>query len=87
LNKSEAPSSQAKANESTEREVAVVTLNAAGEATEPTPAPSTNPAEPITRAPKRMKRFVEAVGYAALGGAAVGAGLFSVLVATAPDFL
>jgi len=43
--------------------------------------------EPIVRAPKRMRRFVEAVGYAALGGAAVGAGLFSVLVATAPDFL
>lgn len=36
---------------------------------------------------KRLKRFVECLGYAALGGAAVGAGLFSVLVATAPDFM
>lgn len=51
------------------------------------PAPLTETVEPFERAPKRMRRFVEAVGYAALGGAAVGAGLFSVLVATAPDFL
>jgi pSer/pThr/pTyr-binding forkhead associated (FHA) protein len=36
---------------------------------------------------KRIKRFAEAVGYAALGGVAVGAGLFSILVATAPDFV
>lgn len=36
---------------------------------------------------KRLKRFAEAAGYAALGGAAVGACLFSVLVTTAPDFL
>ncbi|QSZ31777.1 hypothetical protein DSL72_001346 [Monilinia vaccinii-corymbosi] len=35
----------------------------------------------------KMKKFAEAVGYFALGGAAVGAGLFSALVATAPDFL
>jgi len=40
-----------------------------------------------TRPTKRVKKFVERLGYAALGGAAVGAGLFSVLVATAPDFL
>ncbi|KAM0141982.1 hypothetical protein ACHAP3_001975 [Botrytis cinerea] len=35
----------------------------------------------------KMKKFVEAIGYFALGGAAVGAGLFSALVATAPDFV
>lgn len=45
----------------------------------------TNPEHP--RSVKRLKRFAEAVGYAALGGAAVGVGLFSVLVATAPDFV
>ncbi|KUJ12059.1 uncharacterized protein LY89DRAFT_688532 [Mollisia scopiformis] len=39
------------------------------------------------RPAKRMKKFLENVGYAALGGVAVGAGLFTVLVATAPDFL
>jgi hypothetical protein len=39
------------------------------------------------RPQKKLKRFAEAVGYAALGGLAVGAGLFSVLVATAPDFV
>jgi hypothetical protein len=38
------------------------------------------------RSTKRLKRFVEAAGYAALGGLAVGAGLFSILVATAPEF-
>ncbi|KAI9643236.1 hypothetical protein NHQ30_007852 [Ciborinia camelliae] len=42
-------------------------------------------ARPIKRL--KMKKFAEAVGYFALGGAAVGAGLFSALVATAPDFL
>lgn len=42
---------------------------------------------PDHRPSKRLKKFVEAVSYAALGGAAVGAGLFSVLVATAPEFL
>jgi len=58
---------------------------------------SANIASPFTglRAPstlleqrptKKLKRFAEAVGYAALGGVAVGAGLFSILVATAPDF-
>jgi len=36
---------------------------------------------------KRLKKLVEGLGYAALGGVAVGAGLFSVLVATAPEFL
>lgn len=51
------------------------------------PAPSVAIEKPIERPAKRMRRIVEAVGYAALGGAAVGAGLFSVLVATAPDFL
>lgn len=55
--------------------------------TQSTPVPLSTPEESAVRAPKRMKRFAEAVGYAALGGAAVGAGLFSVLVATAPDFL
>ncbi|KAF7932756.1 uncharacterized protein EAE98_004055 [Botrytis deweyae] len=35
----------------------------------------------------KMRKFVEAVGYFALGGAAVGAGLFSALVATAPEFI
>jgi hypothetical protein len=39
------------------------------------------------RSTKRLRSFVEAAGYAALGGLAVGAGLFSVLVATAPEFL
>lgn len=39
------------------------------------------------RPAKRMKKLLENVGYAALGGVAVGAGLFTVLVATAPDFL
>jgi len=52
--------------------------------TQPILAPSSTPEESAVRAPKRMKRFFEAVGYAALGGAAVGAGLFSVLVVTAP---
>jgi hypothetical protein len=42
---------------------------------------------PDSRPVKKLKKFVESVGYAALGGAFVGAGLFSVLVATAPDFL
>jgi hypothetical protein len=42
---------------------------------------------PEQRSAKRLKKIVEGVGYAALGGAVVGAGLFSVLVATAPDFL
>lgn len=42
---------------------------------------------PEGRPIKRFKRFAERLGYAAIGGAAVGAGLFSVLVATAPDFL
>jgi hypothetical protein len=40
-----------------------------------------------SRPMKRFKRMAECLGYAALGGAAVGAGLFSVLVATAPDFM
>jgi hypothetical protein len=42
-----------------------------------------NDSEP--RATKRLKRFAEALGYAALGGVAVSAGLFSVLIATAPS--
>ncbi|PMD44046.1 hypothetical protein L207DRAFT_508816 [Hyaloscypha variabilis F] len=45
-----------------------------------------NPA-PAPRPTKRLKKLLENVGYAALGGVAVGAGLFSMLVATAPDFL
>lgn len=39
------------------------------------------------RPTKKLKRFVEAAGYAALGAVAAGAGLFSLLVATAPDFV
>jgi hypothetical protein len=42
---------------------------------------------PASRPTKKLKKLLENVGYAALGGVAVGAGLFSVLVATAPDFL
>jgi len=42
---------------------------------------------PAPRPTKKLKKLLENVGYAALGGVAVGAGLFSVLVATAPDFL
>jgi hypothetical protein len=42
---------------------------------------------PENRPVKRFKKLFENVGYAALGGVAVGAGLFSVLVATAPDFM
>ncbi|KAA8571498.1 hypothetical protein EYC84_001498 [Monilinia fructicola] len=48
-------------------------------------ATSNGEARPTKRL--KMKKFAEAVGYFALGGAAVGAGLFSALVATAPDFL
>jgi hypothetical protein len=43
--------------------------------------------DPAPRPTKKFKKLLENVGYAALGGVAVGAGLFSVLVATAPDFL
>lgn len=39
------------------------------------------------RPTKKIRRFVERLGYAAVGGAAVGATLFFGLVATAPDFL
>jgi hypothetical protein len=42
---------------------------------------------PEPRPVKRFKKLFENVGYAALGGVAVGAGLFSVLVATAPEFM
>ena len=42
---------------------------------------------PASRPTKKFKKLLENVGYAALGGVAVGASLFSVLVATAPDFL
>lgn len=45
------------------------------------------PDAPAPRPTKRLKKLLENVGYAALGGVAVGAGLFSVLVATAPEFL
>jgi len=34
----------------------------------------------------KMRRFVEAVGYAAIGAVAAATGVFGVLVATAPDF-
>lgn len=53
----------------------------------PAVASSTTPVVPDVRPTKRMKKLLENVGYAALGGVAVGAGLFTVLVATAPDFL
>jgi hypothetical protein len=39
------------------------------------------------RPTKKIRRFVERLGYAAAGGAAVGGTLFLALVATAPDFL
>jgi hypothetical protein len=38
------------------------------------------------RPTKRFKKFMEKVGYAAIGGVAVGASLFTALVATAPSF-
>jgi len=40
-----------------------------------------------TRPAKRFKGLVERLGYIAFGGVAVGSALFSVLVATAPEFL
>jgi len=55
--------------------------------TYPVPASSAIPTVSEVRPTKRMKKLLENVGYAALGGVAVGAGLFTVLVATAPDFL
>lgn len=36
---------------------------------------------------KKVRKYIERLGYAAIGGAAVGATLFSVLVATAPEFM
>lgn len=36
---------------------------------------------------KKLRKFMEKVTYAALGGVAVGAALFGSLVATAPDFM
>ena len=39
------------------------------------------------RPAKRLKKFAQRLSYAALGGAAVGGALLSVLVATAPDYL
>lgn len=39
------------------------------------------------RPAKKLRRIMEKMGYAALGGVAVGAALFGSLVATAPDFL
>jgi len=41
----------------------------------------------VARPSKRLKTFVQRLSYAALGGAAVGGALLSVLVATAPDYL
>jgi hypothetical protein len=55
--------------------------------THPVPASSATSTVSEVRPTKRMKKLLENVGYAALGGVAVGAGLFTVLVATAPDFL
>lgn len=55
---------------------------------EPSDSSHTPVAERLGHRPaKKLKKFVEAIGYVALGGAAVGAGMFSLLVATAPDFL
>jgi hypothetical protein len=34
----------------------------------------------------KMRKFAEAVGYAAIGAVAAATGVFGVLVATAPDF-
>jgi hypothetical protein len=48
----------------------------------PVPAKQTMESRPS----KKLKRFAEAVGYAALGGVVAGAGLFAALVSTAPDF-
>lgn len=55
-------------------------------------SPSTDAVPAVAGAPnprptKKAKKFMENFGYAVLGGVAVGAGLFSALVATAPDFL
>jgi hypothetical protein len=49
--------------------------------------PNTILLTPDQRPAKKARKFIERLGYAAIGGAAVGATLFSVLVATAPDFM
>lgn len=41
----------------------------------------------VERPQKRLRMVLEKVGYAALGGVAVGAALFGSLVATAPEFV
>lgn len=54
------------------------------------PSPTTTPdkqADSGLRPNKRIKRLVERVGFAALGGATIGALVFSSLVYTAPDFV
>lgn len=54
------------------------------------PSPTSDPdkqADSVFRPNKRIKRLVERVGFAALGGATVGALVFSSLVYTAPDFV
>jgi hypothetical protein len=59
------------------------------EVPEPIPQPPVvahGDAAPEVRAPKRLRRFAEAVGYVALGGAATGVALLSTLIATAPSF-
>lgn len=54
------------------------------------PSPPTTPEQQTdreTRPVKKVKRFAERVGFAALGGATVGALVFSSLVYTAPNFV
>ncbi|TGO61622.1 hypothetical protein BCON_0026g00670 [Botryotinia convoluta] len=70
-------------------DVQLPTANAATQQNKLAVLATTTTTDPEHRPVKRLKmrKFVEAVGYFALGGAAVGAGLFSALVATAPDFV
>ncbi|TGO87781.1 hypothetical protein BPOR_0204g00100 [Botrytis porri] len=70
-------------------DVQLATTNAATQQNKLAVLASTTTTDPEQRPVKRikMRKFVEAVGYFALGGAAVGAGLFSALVATAPEFV
>lgn len=73
--------------QNTEENPILASISSSPSEGEVTCVPVSAPSAPEARPAKRFKKFVEAVTYAALGGAAVGAGLFSVLVATAPDFM
>ncbi|KAF3760576.1 hypothetical protein M406DRAFT_108145 [Cryphonectria parasitica EP155] len=56
----------------------------------PLPSPPTTPGETgqvEARPAKRMRKFAERVGYAALGGATVGAVVLTSLIYTAPTFV